>query len=414
MIAQAPVPPHDERLERLALAGVMVGGRHADAVFGMLTPADFYHTEHRAMFSRALELYKSGRGAPDWPTLRASMGEAFPIAEAEAAAHERPALRSLSGHCRALQELAEAGRVQAAAWQALRLTNNWTGDIEAIREAAASVAGATHTGCGEEITLDPRLAERVLEGVLSPDPAATVSTGVATLNDCLGGGWRCGGLYSLVGRPKTGKSALALHASLSACRAGMPVLLASLEMAAPEVLRRALAWLAEVGFGSNQELTPDEKRRLRGASAELGTLPMTIIDRPLTAPALVARARAMNAQGRCGLLVVDYLQLLRPVDRRLRQHETLTDACRELKGCASALGIPVLLAVQALSKTGESLRASDTKGSSAPLEDSDGVLLISRTLSGPLEVELNLTLHRHGPPAKTSAGVDFATCRFLG
>ena len=141
-----------------------------------------------------------------------------------------------------------------------------------------------------------------------------ISTGLPCM-DRITGGWRGGQLVILAARPAMGKTAVALHFAQAAAGAGVPVCIFSLEMPATQLGGRMLVGASGVdarAFRSGAVSTEDWKRIEPGA-ARLGELPVTIIDTPsISMPAIRAQCRVLQRQGRCGMVVIDYLQLTAP------------------------------------------------------------------------------------------------------
>jgi replicative DNA helicase len=229
-----------------------------------------------------------------------------------------------------------------------------------------------------------------------------VATGFVDLDQKLGG-LHPSDLVILGGRPAMGKSALATNIAFNAARAYKPVRTPegrtiaedgavvgffSLEMSAEQLAARILA--EESGVSSDRIRRGDVSRedfdRFIQASHQLQTLKLFIDDTPaLTVAALRTRARRLMRQQGLGLIVVDYLQLLRPsvqvrtLDNRVQE---ISDITRGLKALAKELNVPVLALAQ-LSRAVEQREdkrpmLADLRESGSIEQDADVVMFIFR------------------------------------
>ena len=210
-----------------------------------------------------------------------------------------------------------------------------------------------------------------------------ISTGLPCM-DRITGGWRGGQLVILAARPAMGKTAVALHFAQAAAGAGVPVCIFSLEMPATQLGGRMLVGASGVdarAFRSGAVSTEDWKRIEPGA-ARLGELPVTIIDTPsISMLAIRAQCRALQRQGRCSMVVIDYLQLTAPdSDKRNNREREVAEMSRAAKVLAKELDVPVILLSQ-LSREAEKdakPQLSHLRESGAIEQDADMVIFIDR------------------------------------
>jgi replicative DNA helicase len=229
-----------------------------------------------------------------------------------------------------------------------------------------------------------------------------VATGFSDLDKKLGGLHRSD-LVILAGRPSMGKTALATNIAFNAAKAYKPVLTSggrtvaedgavvgffSLEMSAEQLAARLLA--EESGVSSDRIRRGDIKRedfdKLVRVSHRLQMLPLFIDDTPaLSVSALRTRARRLMRQQGLGLIIVDYLQLLRPsnqvrvIENRVQE---VSDITRGLKALAKELDVPVL-ALSQLSRAVEQREdkrplLADLRESGTIEQDADVVMFIFR------------------------------------
>jgi len=229
-----------------------------------------------------------------------------------------------------------------------------------------------------------------------------VATGFVDLDQKLGG-LHPSDLVVLAGRTAMGKTALATNIAFNAARSYRPTRTAdgrttaedgavvgffSLEMSAEQLATRILA--EESGVSSDRirrgDIGHEDFDKFVRASQQLAGLPLFIDDTPaLSVSALRTRARRLMRQQGLGLIVVDYLQLLRPtsqirpIENRVQEVSEIT---RGLKALAKELNVPVL-ALSQLSRAVEQRddkrpMLADLRESGSIEQDADVVMFIFR------------------------------------
>jgi replicative DNA helicase len=237
-----------------------------------------------------------------------------------------------------------------------------------------------------------------------------VPSGFSDLDD-LTGGFQPGNLVVLAARPAMGKSALATNfAENAAVDHGKAVALFSLEMSETELAHRFLASRARV---SSDELRKgrvkgDRWNKVNQAAGKLAGAPLYIDDSSdLGVLELRAKARRMAARQGLGLVIVDYLQLMRPEGRADSRVEQIGQISRGLKILARELDVPVI-AISQLSRAVESRHPpepmlSDLRESGSIEQDADVVMFVyrdeyyDRESERLGEADLIVAKHRNGP-----------------
>ncbi len=229
-----------------------------------------------------------------------------------------------------------------------------------------------------------------------------VATGFIDLDRKLGG-LHPSDLVVLAGRPSMGKTALATNIafyaaqnyrpaaapeSRKAAEDGAVVGFFSLEMSAEQLATRILA--EELGVSSDRirrgDVSHEDFDKFVQASQRLAALKLFIDDTPaLTVSALRTRARRLKRQQGLGLIVIDYLQLLRPSSQTRAQDnrvQEISEITRGLKALAKELDVPVL-ALSQLSRAVEQREdkrpmLADLRESGSIEQDADVVMFIFR------------------------------------
>lgn len=213
-----------------------------------------------------------------------------------------------------------------------------------------------------------------------------ISSGLSRL-DALTGGWRGGQLIVLAGRPGMGKSAVMLHFSHAAAASGVPVCVFSLEMSDTQLAGRMLVGGSGVNSGSFRtgDIDADSWRRLEQAAADLSALPVYLNDRAnITMGAIRSQCKAMARRGRCGMVIIDYLQLADTANGKKNgtREQEIAAASRSAKLLSKELEVPVILLSQLSRKveerTDKTPMLSDLRESGAIEQDADMVLFLDR------------------------------------
>lgn len=235
-----------------------------------------------------------------------------------------------------------------------------------------------------------------------------VPTGFERL-DRLTAGLQDSELIILAARPSVGKTALAAQVARNAAAAGFPVFFVSLEQSRQELAERLLC--LEGGIDSflvrAGRLDGEQASALAAANHTLRDLPVQIDDRPLqTLTRIGANARRLKRRYGTRLVVIDYLQLIRPDNPREPRQEQVASISRRLKILARELSVPVVALAQlnrAVENRGDQRpRLADLRESGAIEQDADTVMLLHRPdendpTKSEQQIEVIVAKQRNGP-----------------
>ena len=250
---------------------------------------------------------------------------------------------------------------------------------------ALSCGSSAGQSLRDSLTESLKLAEQRQAAYLGGSPTG-IPTGISDLNR-LTGGWRGSQLIILAARPAMGKTALMLHFAKSAALNGTPVCIFSLEMSHVSLSDRLLLSECEVEVNRfrNGDLSGDDWRQLNEASAQLEKLPIHVDDNGVVSMRYIkTRCHILKKQGKCGLIMIDYLQLAdtSTKERNRNREQEIAQASRQAKIIAKELDVPVVLLSQ-LSRECEKRadkqpQLSDLRESGAIEQDADVVGFIFR------------------------------------
>lgn len=303
-------------------------------------------------------------------------------------------------------------------------------DVEEVLDRAESAIYRVRDERGSQsLKRMPDLLDGIFTRINALQNRSEGLTGIPTGYDDLDrltGGFQRSDLIILAARPAMGKTALALNLALNAALPsqrqkhknldGEAVAIFSLEMATEQLIQRLMCQVGRLNLADLRtgRLTPEDINRLTTAISHLDKAEIFIDDTPaIRALELRAKVRRLKSQlssrGKSlGLIVVDYLQLMRGSDRSDSREQEISEISRALKGLAKELSVPVLALSQLNRRVEERPdkrpMLSDLRESGAIEQDADIIAFVYRpevykrdddSLRG--KAELILGKHRNGP-----------------
>lgn len=414
--------PHDLEAERGVLGALMLGPSPADLAeaFVALKPEAFYRGAHAAVFAACQALYQAQMEI-DEITVSTRLREDGTLEQAGGHAavaqltEDTPTAANLREYARTVRDRWMRRRLMNAALIAHKTAADLDTPIpELIDQIGESISEIATSQVRGEMHAMSQLVREQFKNLQKRADSRDEPTGVATgfyVLDAKLGGLQGGEYLILAGRPSMGKTAMATAiAENAAIRSQIPTLVVSLEMNRDALTLRALSSHARVDGQKLRykaaDITSDEWSRLTSATAKLDTKKLHIVDSPnLTVLEIRAFARLMQARHGLGLLVVDYLGLIRPARRDHRERE-VAEISGGLKALAKELNIPVLCLAQlnrgVESREDKRPRLSDLRESGSLEQDADAVIFVHRPgyydPSAPSDIaEIIIAKQRNGP-----------------
>jgi replicative DNA helicase len=208
-----------------------------------------------------------------------------------------------------------------------------------------------------------------------------------------------------------GKTAFCLNvARYAAMMCNLPVALFSLEMSAEQLALRLLCSEARVESGALRQgyVAKEEMGRIIKAAQRLSKIPMFIDDSAsLSVLEVRAKARRMMAEHKLGIIMVDYLQLLKGVGHPENREKEISGISRSLKALAKELNLPVIALSQlnraVEGRTEKRPMLADLRESGAIEQDADLIAFIYRdelynkNTQEKNIAEIIVSKHRNGP-----------------
>jgi replicative DNA helicase len=446
------LPPQNIDAETSVLGAILITETAMDSVqieVG-LRPDDFYLPKHGLIFKAMLNL-KERNEPVDALTVSAALDRAGELEDAggNVYVHSLPTAVPSAGHVvqygRIVRDRAQLRRLLGALRTAQDQVFSFDGDArQLLDQTEAHIYQVAHAETQADLTrLEDILHDEIdkLEELSRRGVSLTGTPSGFKDLDTLTGGFQPGNLIILAARPAMGKSALAMNiaqnASLGKGTEGhgtVPVAVFSLEMSQVEIVHRLLGAEAKISSDALRKgQVKSEWRRVLQASEKLSQAPLWIDDSSdLGIHEL--RAKVRRLKGRVpdlGLVIVDYLQLMRaddPTENRVQQIGVIS---RGLKLLAGELKVPVV-ALSQLSRRLEERHdkrpmLSDLRESGNLEQDADVVMFIYRDevynkdedadgddfQSNAGKAELIIGKHRNGPIGTVNLAWQSQFARFM-
>jgi replicative DNA helicase len=404
--------PHNIEAEQQLLGAILTNNEVYDRISSLVRAEHFFDPVHRRIFEISVaRIQKNALASP--VTLKAFMeddeglkelgGPAY-LARLAGAAISAFAARDYAQMIYDLairRELIGLGRDITARAQTVDVEDDPREQIVAAEQSLYQLGEQGHAERGFVSFLKAvSEAVNIANAAYQRDGGlAGVSTGLADLDKKLGGLHRSD-LLILAGRPSMGKTALATNIAFNIAKTyrrgrlpdgsegavnGGVVGFFSLEMSAEQLAARILSEAAEVPSEQLRrgDMTEGEFRRFIEAAKALESAPLYIDDTPaLPIAQLAARARRLKRTHGLDLLVVDYLQLVRPTTSKDSRVNEVSEITQGLKAIAKELDIPVLalsqLSRQVESREDKRPQLSDLRESGSIEQDADVVMFVFR------------------------------------
>jgi replicative DNA helicase len=418
-----------------ALLGAVLYDSHAALPMILeqrLKPADFFHPPHAEIFASMLNLYETG-SAVDTVTLMKILESRGSLAGVGGATYLSELMDNFGIPANAAQyagliiERAIVRRLQIIANDlGEKCRSNPASVTELLEQTESAIFKVRDERDSNRLVQIHEEMDRVFSGISKrrdlQGGLAGIPSGFKWL-DYKTGGFQRTDLIILAARPGVGKTSLALNFAINAAipalrqeHKNLPscnVAVFSLEMSTDQLLQRLLCQVGRHDLLSLRtgRLSDDEMVRIANTSSILRQAPIFVDDtgalRPLELKAKARRLQSLlRSRGQeLDMIVIDYLQLMRPNERHLNREQAISEISSSLKTLAKELNVPVLTLSQLRRiEKGTEPDLSDLRESGAIEQDADMVLFISRAKPSDDDAKhaegqaiLKIKKHRNGP-----------------
>ncbi|MBX5464555.1 MAG: replicative DNA helicase [Clostridia bacterium] len=410
------VPPQAIEAEEQVLGALLLDRDALVRVAVTLAPQDFYKEAHRLIYEAMLALFDRGQPV-DVITLADELGRKDQLERAGGVAYLASLASSVATaanvdyHARIVQEKSMLRQLLAAVGEISASVFNSGEEVDTLLDQAENrifqVSQRRQSRSYEPLRdVLVKTFEEIERLYTHRGEVIGIPSGFPDL-DRLTSGWHPSELIIVAARPSQGKTALSLNmAAVAAVRHKVPVAIFSLEMSKEQLAQRLLCAEAQVPSVRLRTgtLSDEDWPKLSRALGRLSEAPIYIDDTPnISVLELRAKARRLKAERNIGMVVVDYLQLMRSHGRAESRQQEISEISRSLKSLARELSVPVV-ALSQLSRAVEQRQdrrpqLSDLRESGAIEQDADVVTFIYQNpeMESSNVVELILAKQRNGP-----------------
>jgi len=389
------IPPQNLVAEQSVIGSMLLDKNAAIKAIEILRPDSFYRDAHRFIYETILELFD--RGEPiDLVTVTEALRKSGKLDGVGGSVYVAdlinsvPTAANVEYYAKIVEEKATLRRLIEAGTKIVTNAFEEPDDVDQILDQAEkAIFDIALKRVREGFYKIDSVIKRVLDKIDSlygkKEAITGISSGYADL-DQLTAGFQNADLIIIAARPAVGKTAFALNIAQNvSIKQKIPVAIFSLEMSKDQLAQRMLCSEAEVDAQrlKTASLSDTGWKKLTRALGRLSEAPIYIDDSAtITAIEIRAKARRLKLERGLGLVVVDYLQLMRGKARVENRVQEISDIARSLKTLARELDVPVV-AISQLSRAVEQRtdripRLSDLRESGEIEQTADLVIFIHR------------------------------------
>lgn len=389
------IPPHNIEAEQSVLGGILIENAALNKVVEIINPDDFYRDAHRKIFNALVDLSEKDEPADLITTtnqlrkkdqLDAVGGASYLVSLIDSV----PTAANIEYYARIVKEKAILRKLIETSTEIITQSYQDRSDVEVfLDEAEKAIFEISERRVKPSFYSIRDIVKDSLDTIAKLYEKKELITGVPSGFKDLDhktAGFQPSDLIIVAGRPSMGKTAFCLNVSqYAAIERKIPIAIFSLEMSKEQLVIRMLCSQAQVegtrlrtGF-----LSESDWPKLTLAAGTLYEAPIFIDDTAaLSALELRAKARRLKAEQNIGMVLIDYLQLMKGRSRIENRQQEISEISRSLKALAKELSIPVIAVSQLSRKTeerqGNRPQLSDLRESGAIEQDADLILFIYR------------------------------------
>ena len=405
--------------EMCVIGAILIDEKALANVIQTLKPEHFYFDELKAAYQAIWELSSEGKSIDFVSVLKKLVAKGF-YDEKQAkqmlleCANLVPSISKAEAYAKTVSDSFKARKLQEIGAR-LAFDGVFAENVDEVADGIMSelyeVVSEQHK---KQLKTVGDIGTQVFEGYSNDgqDLENRSHTGFSQLDEILKG-MSAGNLIILAARPKLGKTAFALSIAENIAKSGKTVAFYSLEMESSEIYERLLSKRSKIPMNTlidrrfrdkrrPQKIRYEEINKIAETIDEIYSLPIKINDNPAcTVNDIRLESKLIK---NLGLIVIDYLQLMRSTKRFENRNLEVGAICRELKCLASELGVPILCLSQLNRTSDESTRPSpsELRDSGSIEQDANKVILM-------WSIEKNL--NEQGLVESKTIGVDVALNR---
>jgi replicative DNA helicase len=389
------LPPQSIEAEEAIISAILIDNSTLLDIIDIVSPDDFYRSAHQKIFAAIKDLFSKNEPV-DLITLVNALRDQGILEEIGGASYLSTLIDSVPAavnppyYANIIHNKSSLRRLIANSNEIIRQCYENSSDIDGVIEYSERVVFEISEQKNRQ-AFHPisKIIELNIDALEERQGNHALVTGVPTgfsRLDQLTAGLQNSDLIILAARPAMGKTAFALNLARNAAIEGnVPVAIFSLEMSKEQLSMRMLCAEARVDSSRIRSgfLSRDDWNKLTNAAGILSEAPIYIDDSPdISATSIRTKSRRLKMDKNLGLVIIDYLQLMRSSTHFERRDLEISEISRSLKILAKELNVPVVALSQLNRKLEERSdkrpQLSDLRESGALEQDADVVSFIYR------------------------------------
>ncbi len=389
------LPPQNIEAEQSVLGSVLLENEAIAPVLEILTPGDFYRDSHKKIFLAMLNLYEKNEPI-DLITLTDQLSRKEELEEIGGASYLSsivnyvPTSANVKYHSKIVREKALLRNLIKTTTEIITMSYDERIEINELLDRAETKIFSLSEKMirGSFVHVKDILKDTIelVDRLYNKKELITgLPTGFTDI-DMETTGFHPGEMIVVGARPGMGKTAFCLNvAAHVGIEVRVPVALFSLEMSKELIVLRMVCSEAEVDSKSVRSgyHTKEDYRKLVNAAGRLAEAPIFIDDAFNSVLEIRAKARRLKAEHGLGLIIVDYLQLMRGESSFTAREQVISDISRSFKALSKDLSVPVIVISQlnrSCEQRGDNKRPiiADLRESGAIEQDADTILFLYR------------------------------------
>ncbi len=389
------LPPQNTEAEQSILGSILLENGTINAALEILRKDDFYSEAHRKIFSMVVELSEKNEPV-DLITLSNALKDRNQLDSVGGTSYlaslvdNVPSAANVANYSKIVKEKAILRGLIGSATEIINSCYETGSDVDQVLDKAEHrIFEISENKVRPSFYAMRDIIKTSFKSIENLFNRKELITGVATgfeRIDDMTSGLQNSDLIIIAGRPSMGKTAFALNiAQYAALESQIPVAVFSLEMSKEQLAFRLLASEARVDSQRMRKgfLGEMDWPKLTEAAGRLSEAAMYIDDTPaITVLEMKAKSRRLKADKDLGLIVVDYIQLMRGGSSRDSREQEISEISRSLKALAKELQVPVIALSQLNRKVEDRPnrrpQMADLRESGAIEQDADVIAFIYR------------------------------------
>ncbi|GMR03358.1 MAG: replicative DNA helicase [Thermodesulfovibrionia bacterium] len=422
-VALDRLPPQNVEAEQSVLGAILLENEALASVIEILAPEDFYKSSHKKIFLAMRDLYEKNEPI-DLVTLTEQMSRKELLEEVGGASYlssivnQVPTSANVRYHAKIVKEKALLRGLITTATEIVSMGYDEGVEVNELLDRAETkvfslsekMVKSSYVHVKEVLKDTIELVDKLYN---KKELITGLPTGFQDLDE-LTTGFHPGDLVVVGARPGMGKTSFCLNiAAHVGIEVKVPVVIFSLEMSKELLVLRMICSEAEVDSKSVRSgyHTKEDYRKLVNAAGRLAEAPIFIDDAFNSVLEIRAKARRLKAEHGLGLIIVDYLQLMRGEGSFAAREQVISDISRSFKALAKDLSVPIIVISQlnrSCEQRGDDKHPliADLRESGAIEQDADTILFLYRgdyykaKGSEPGVADLDVAKQRNGPTKK--------------